>query len=827
MLAQVGTFAVGLAFLCALYATGAIVWGLTRRDLRWTGSGRNATLAATGLLALASGLLLFAFLTDRFDVVYVYAHSRQAQPLALKVSALWAGQEGSLLVWSFVQALFATLVVVRGTGQTRTLSLWAGAFLSGITAFFVGLTLFSSNPFAVAQPPSADGLGMNPLLRHPGMIFHPPALYVGYVGLSVPFSFALAALVKGRFADWARVVRPWLLVAWVFLGAGLLLGMRWAYDVLGWGGYWGWDPVENAGLMPWLTATALVHGVLIQERDRSFLGWTLTLAVLSFGLVLFGTFATRSGLIHSVHAYAQSDIGGVLLAAIGVVLVGSTALLFVRRKTLWANGPEEKLISRQSAFYLTMLLLCTLTFSVFVGSILPTVTEWGGGQRLEVGPDWFDRVTGPQFAVLVGLLGVCPLLGRASNALRRLRGRAWALLMGPVLALGIAIALGFTRPLSWIGFGVVGLAGATVVVEIGLDLASAAGRGGDLSRWARPVRRVGAHLVHLGVILLAVGVLGTRLYGAEATETLVLGEEWSVGGQTLVIDELRQQPGDEVWTVEAVVSVYEGDRFRGQLTPGRRQYAGYQNPTSVPAVWNGLQQDVYLVLAGWTMGGSEITLTAITNPLVGFLWFGGLVLLAGGVLAMLPVAEKVSRKRTGVRWAWNWKALALGLLVLGVTGWAFWGTDTGAQRAGRGRPAVGAEAPPFSVDLLDGGTVALDELRGEVVLLNFWTPGCSSCREEAVELEALWQTYGDQGVNVLGVAYLEPGEGARQAAEDFGMSYPVGVDPTGAVGEAYGITGVPETFIIGPEGKVVAFHIGPVGRDVLEDDIVPLLEGGE
>ncbi|HIQ00591.1 MAG TPA: heme lyase CcmF/NrfE family subunit, partial [Anaerolineales bacterium] len=415
MLAEVGAFSIALALAAALYGTFAILWSIRHADPRWAESGRNGVYATTGLLGLALLLLLAAFLADRFQIRYVAQHSSRDLPLYLKVSAVWAGQEGSLLLWAFLQTLFSGLVVRdggRGDRKGRPYVPWAMVFLSLITAFFVAVTLFLSNPFVRLDAAPADGQGLNPLLRHPGMIFHPPALYLGYVGLAVPFAFALAALVTWQVDDWPAVARRWTLASWLFLGLGLLLGARWAYDVLGWGGYWGWDPVENAGLMPWLTATALLHSTVMQEERRGFRVWSLLLAVLSFALVLFGTFTTRSGMIQSVHAFVRSPLGPYFLAFIGLTLVGSSALLYSRRSVLTDSRPSDGLLSREGLFLLTLTLFLTLTGSVLVGSLLPTITEAIAGQRFEAGPAWFDRVTGPQFAALVLVLGFCPLLGR-------------------------------------------------------------------------------------------------------------------------------------------------------------------------------------------------------------------------------------------------------------------------------------------------------------------------------------------------------------------------------------------------------------------------------
>jgi cytochrome c-type biogenesis protein CcmF len=364
------------------------------------------------------------------------------------------------------------------------------------------------------------------------MIFHPPAMYVGYVGVAVPFAFALAALVTGRVEGWTAAVRSWALVAWIGLGLGLLLGMRWAYDVLGWGGYWAWDPVENAGLMPWLTMTAFLHGAAMQDERRGFQGWSFALIVASFVLVLFGTFATRSGLIQSVHAYARSDLGTPFMAAIVVTLAGSLALLLWRRGAL-APAPAQtaspSLLSREGMFFLTLVLFATLTLSVFVGSVLPTLTSWIGSRPFEAGPAWFDRVTGPQFAALLLLLGLCPLVGRSATLLQRLQSRGWPIFAGTTLIIGATALAGFTQPAALIGIGLVGLAGSTALLEYALAIKARRDNTGESPFRAlgellrRQPRRYAGYLVHLGVVLMGVGIIGTRLYPLEQDVTLTWG----------------------------------------------------------------------------------------------------------------------------------------------------------------------------------------------------------------------------------------------------------------------------------------------------------------
>jgi len=842
MLAQIGSMFTGLALATILYAAGAAFWSTRRDDRRWWKSSRNGVLATAGLLGASVAVLLAAFLDDQFYIRYVMQHSSRDLPLYLKVSAVWGGQNGSLLLWAFLQAVFAAVLASRSSKDPGLLVPWATVFLSLITAFFVAVTFFLSNPFVISQSVPVDGQGLNPLLRHPGMVFHPPALYLGYVGLAVPFALALAALITRRIEEWPRAARRWTLAAWLFLGLGLLLGMRWAYDVLGWGGYWGWDPVENAGLMPWLTATALLHALVMQDQRRGFRWWNVTLALLSFVLVLFGTFTTRSGLIQSVHAFARSNLGPYFLAAMGVTLFGSLALFYSRRSLLSGPTASEDLFSREGMFTLTLILFLTITGSVFVGSVLPTLTEALANQRFEAGPSWFDRVTGPQFAALVLVMGVCPLLGQAVGTVRRLGKRGIAPALGAVLApVGGAVA-GFTRPFSLIGFALVGLAGGTAVAEIvrGVTARSRQGESVPAAIWrlfGRHRRRYGGYLVHAGVILMAVGVIGTRFYPFETEAVLTRGESIDVKEYRLVFEDLEQDVLSDRVTTQALISVYRSGRQLGTLGPKLDEYSSFRQTVAAPAVRAGIREDLYLVLAGWTDEGAQATVKIFINPLASFLWLGGLVFMAGGTIAVWPstrkarMGEPAARKRR----VWSTVGLIVGVVLLALAVWAMWrpaqGTAASASRseqgglglaAGRGsRPRVGEPAPDFSVDLLDGSTLSLSDLRGQVSVINFWSPECQPCEDELPDLQTIWEEYQDKGVAFLGVSFPDLEASTREMVSEFGITYLNGLDAVMPVD--YGITGVPETFIIGPQGSVIYVHIGPVTADRLRTELDTLV----
>jgi cytochrome c-type biogenesis protein CcmF len=835
MLSELGSILTGLALIVTLYTAFAAFWSINQNDSRWEQSARNGVYAAAGLLGLALLALLAAFLNDQFQIRYVAQHSSTTLPLYLKISAVWGGQEGSLLLWSFLQALFAALVVARPSERSRPLVPWATVFLSLITAFFTAVTLFLSSPFTQLPTAPLDGQGLNPLLRHPGMIFHPPILYLGYVGLAVPFAFALAALITRRVKGWPPAVRRWTLAAWLFLGLGILLGMRWAYDVLGWGGYWGWDPVENAGLLPWFTATALLHSTVMQEQRGGFRWWNLFLAVFSFVLVLFGTFTTRSGLIQSVHAFARSNLGPYFLAAIGLTLIGSLALMVNRRSILADPRPVGRLLSRDGMFFLTLILFLTLTASVLIGSVLPTLTEALTDQRFEAGPRWFDRVTGPQFGALVLVMGFCPLLGRAADSLRRLRRRGLPLLLGGVLAPIVAAIAGFTQPISLLGFAVIGLAGATTLAEYGRDtLARSRRRGENLLQalwhlFGRNRRRYGGYLVHTGVILIALGVVGTRMYPLEAEKVLSPGEPVTVGDYTLVYEELRQKPADDHLSTWASVAVYRDETPLATLQPQMNQYVNFEQTVSVPSLRATLKEDLYLVLAGWDMGGTTATFKIFVNSLASFLWLGGLIFLAGGAVALWPAARTARTARLPApearrRAVGTTVGLVVGLLVLIAAGVAMWGPGHGTATQSAGRLLLGQSAPNFTLNLLDGSTLALSDLDGQIAVLNFWATWCAPCEDELPDLQAIWDEYQNQGVTLIGIAVQEEKVEIQEMTSRLGVTYPQGMDPEERIAAAYGITGVPETFIIDSQGRLAYAHVGPVSAEALREELDTLLE---
>ncbi len=805
MLGEIGFLLTALSLVTTLYGAIAALWGIHRRDPRWLQSAKHATYAVPVLLGLTLLMLLSAFLGDDFSIRYVAEHSSRTLPLYLKISAVWAGQQGSLLLWAWFQGLFAALAVGVPSTKARPLVPWATVFLNGVTAFFSVVMVVLSNPFIMLPEVPPNGLGLNPLLRHPGMIFHPPALYVGYVGLAVPFAFALAALVTRRIKGWTQAVHTWTLVAWLGLGLGLLLGMRWAYDVLGWGGYWGWDPVENAGLLPWLTTTAFLHSAVMQEEGRGFRYWSFIMVILSFVLVLFGTFATRSGMIQSVHAYVQSDLGQYFLAAIGVTLLGSLILIVTRRRSLKSPATETGLISREGMFFLTLTLLVTLTLSILVGSLLPTLTASLTDRRFEAGPAWFDRVTGPQFAALILVMGICPLLGRTAALLKHLQGRAWWVAIPAIGIPALLLLTGFNRAASLLGLTVTGLAGITILAEWAVQAYKLHRRrdmkvltaGWRLLRQQR--RRFSGYLVHIGIVLMAVGIVGSQVHTFERNVRLPQEEPVNVGTYTLTYESLNQEPMADHLNISALISVARNERSIAKLQPSLNYYQVNEQSIRIPALRPSVREDLYVVLAGWSDNADAITVQVTVNPLINFLWLGGLVFLAGGGFALWPTHRSQPL---------NVLAAVIGLGLLLSAGWAMWGIPHGVVRSRGGRPAVGQAAPGYDLTLLDGSSLASQDLHGKVMVMMFWNSQCPVCKQTMPKLQTLWETYSSQDVIVLGISVGDTQDDAQRVVEELGTSYPIGLDRDGSIAKRYGVTGVPEIFVLDRSGQVAYVYVG-------------------
>lgn len=642
-MAEIGYITLLLALATAVYAIVAAVVGARRRYPELVLSARHAVIAVTALVTLAVVILVYAFLQDDFTLKYVASNSSRAQPLFYKVTALWGGQEGSLLFWTWILSLYALGVVLRKWYQNRELMPYVIAVLMVIAAFFLTMITVVVNPFARLEFMPVDGNGLNPLLRHPGMTFHPPTLYLGFVGMSVPFAFAMAALITRRTNDaWIRTTRRWTLMGWGFLSVGLLLGGWWAYETLGWGGYWAWDPVENSAFMPWLAGTAFLHSVMIQEKRGMLKVWNMLLIILTFNLTILGTFLTRSGVISSVHSFTQSNLGPFFLGFIGLLFLGSAALLYDRLDVLKSENELDSLLSREAGFVLNNLIFMGSLFAVFWGTIFPMVSEIVTGEKITVGPPYFNKVVIPIFWVLLLLMGVGPLLAWRRSSPKKLgRYMLWPFVAALAFVVVMWVA-GVRKPVAVIGFGTCVFVGMITLLEYVRGVQARRRTAGEswlqalLILVARNRRRYGGYLVHLGVILLAIGVIGSSVYKIEVRKSVRQGESFTAGDFTFTFDGLREERSADRDTLIALVTVSKDGQVIDQLDPHRHFYIASQQPATIPSIRSSLGEDVYLSFGAYDPQTGLGTFQAYINPLVIWVWIGGIVFILGTLVAAWP-----------------------------------------------------------------------------------------------------------------------------------------------------------------------------------------------
>ena len=644
---EVGRLAVCLALLFAAYGVLAGVAGGLRRRAHLVRSAEHAAYAVFGLVVIATAILLRALLRHDFTLEYVAAYSSSTLPTQYTIAALWGGQKGSLLFWSLLLTLFTTIVQVQNRERNRALMPFVTATLMTVAVFFLSLLVFVTDPFERLPVAAREGADLNPLLQNYWMMIHPPSLYTGYVSASVPFAFAIAALATGQLGDqWTRSVRRWALFSWAFLSLGNLLGARWAYEVLGWGGYWAWDPVENAAFMPWLVSTAYLHSVMIQEKRDMLRVWNVVLVLLTFALTIFGTFLTRSGVISSVHSFTQSGLGPFFIGFLVFVLLVAGGLLAYRLPELRTRATMESFLSREAAFLFNNLVLVGIAFAVFWGTVFPVLSEWVRGVKITVGPPFFNRVNAPLGLVLLFLAGVGPAIAWRRASPRNLR-RAFA---GPVAA-GVvaAAALALARvPLGY-AFATFAL-GVFVLGTIGQEfwrgmrarqamLHESAPRAlGRLVGKNR--RRYGGYLIHVGVVSIFVAIAGSNAFRIEAQETLKPGDEMAAGKFRLRYERVTSEENAHLSRLAAEVSVWRDGRQIATLAPEKRFYKKPQQPTTEVAMRSTLSEDLYLVLGSYDPPSGLVTLQAYVNPLVSWLWIGGVIMAGGTLVTMWPSAAE-------------------------------------------------------------------------------------------------------------------------------------------------------------------------------------------
>jgi cytochrome c-type biogenesis protein CcmF len=645
ILADIGYGALLIALAASLWS--AVAAGLAARQRRpeLMASARNGLFVSAALATLAVAALCILLVTHQFQVRYVYEHVSTYLKPAYVLSAFWAGLEGSQLLWLWLLSLLTALLVLRRPTWDRELRPYAVVMLALTQAFFALLLVLVTNPFELLPQAPVEGVSLNPLLQNFWMIIHPPIIFLAYALWTIPAAYALAALVTGRLdAAWLRGTRRWNLAAWASLGLGILVGAWWAYLELGWGGYWGWDPVENSSFIPWLVGTAFIHSAIIQERREMFRAWSVLLAVVTFVLTVFATFVTRSGLIQSVHAFAESPIGYYYLAYMLLLLAVTIGLLLARTRDLKGTGELGDLLSREFVFLITNLLFLGSAAAVLLGTVWPTLTESAGKVATSLTPESYNRIMGPLGLLLVLLIGVCPLIDwRATHTGRLLRG-LWVQAVVALVTVLLLVLFRVRELWAVVSFSATAFVAATIVLQLAQGVLARMRTAGEglLLATSRAVhnnrRRYGGQLIHFSIILIVIGITGSQAYQSEVQVALAKGETIEVEGYTLAYREGTFRQVDEGGNKEVnavLLDVYSGERKLATIRPERNWHSNVESWVSEVALRSNLKEDLYVVLAGLESDGLA-ALQILVTPLVIWLWIGGAVLLVGTLVATWP-----------------------------------------------------------------------------------------------------------------------------------------------------------------------------------------------
>jgi cytochrome c-type biogenesis protein CcmF len=656
---QIGSFVLLLALALSGYSFLFGIVGLLKKDslsVQIGETARRAGIASFIAVLIAACILVTAAFQNDFSIAYIFHHSNRDLPTPYKFATLWSGQEGSLLFWSLLLAGYGFVLRLRHRTDERLFA-HASVIIAAVQVFFLLLLNFAARPFAIMQGQlPADGAGLNPLLQYPEMVIHPPMLYLGYVGFTVPFAFALGALIMKYPGDkWIHITRRWTMVTWGLLTCGIFLGAHWAYNVLGWGGYWGWDPVENASLMPWLTGTAFLHSVMMQEKRGMLKTWNMWLIFSTFGLSIFGTFLTRSGVVNSVHAFAQSSIGDWFVSFLGIIAAACVFFYVKNRSHLRSEHRLESLVSRESSFLFNNLVLLVACFTVLWGTLFPVLSEWVQGHKVTVGPPFFNRVNIPVALFLLLLTALGPLLAWRRASLESLkRNFIWP--TAGALAVGAFLVL---TPPSWgspfgmrpwddvsyfyslIAIMLSVLVALTVLSEFvrgGRVIAGKTGQNlllGMMQLGHRNTRRYGGYVVHLGVVVIMIGFAGAA-FNQSSEKEMSYGDKLAIGPYSLLCRSYTQEENPNYSTSIAILDVFKGGKQIDTLYPESRFYTSTQQPQHIPTVRSTMKEDLYVVYEGQNPDTGRPIIKAHLNPLVSWIWVGVLVILLGTVLALFP-----------------------------------------------------------------------------------------------------------------------------------------------------------------------------------------------
>lgn len=797
MIAESGLFALILALVVAL-AQGVVPLLAARHD-RDTALlfAMRAAYVQAALLALAFAALILAFARSDFSLMLVAANSHSAKPLLFKIAGSWGNHEGSMLLWGLILAL-------SGAGFARidrsapALRLPTLAVMGGLGFCFLTYLLFASSPFDRLDPVPIDGDGLNPLLQDIGLVFHPPMLYLGYVGMALPFALAMAALMQGRMdGEWARAARPWIVLDWTFLTLGIGIGAWWSYYTLGWGGFWAWDPVENAALLPWLAATALLHAVMVVAKRDSLKPWTLLIAIIGFALSLMGTFLVRSGAVVSVHAFAADPTRGVFILALFAVIVGFALLLFALRAASLSRDAPIAPISREGAMGFNIAVLALAAAAILVGTLYPVALDALAGAKVTVDASYYNRILAVLAVPLLAAMAIGPLLswrrGEGREALRRLRFAALAAAMAGV---GFAVLT-----------GAIGAAPLLFAMAVLLGISVLGARHG----WAM-------RLAHGGMAVMIAGIAGYAALQSEALAWMRPGEHMAIAGQSLRLDAIKEVRGTNYTALRGEFSALKAGQVTDRLHPEIRLFDAPRLARAEVAIHTNLFADLYLAIAaGDDDGGVQVR--ALYLPLVPLVFIGLALMVVGGFVALwrpratdAPGAVVAEDTRRRLLWL---PLIGLGAILLPL-----------AVKLGRSemtpQSLLNTLAPDLVLPALDPAkpSIRLTAFGGQVVVVNLFASWCAPCRLEAPVLMGLAQT----GVPIVGIATRDRPEDARAMLHALGNPFVAAAfDAQGDAGTALGATGVPETVIIDRQGVIRWRHEGPLDEKILSKTVLPLI----
>jgi cytochrome c-type biogenesis protein CcmF len=656
---NVGSLAILLAFCVALYASVASIVGRLKQKSFLILSGQRAVYSVWILITTAAGILVYALMTSDFRFSYVAEHSNRALPTVYKFTAWWGGQEGSLLLWSWILSTYAMVVAVTNRRRHRDLMPWVIGVLSVVQVFFLILNNFVANPFRMLATDKLivsvpDGNGLSPALQYPAMAIHPPMLYLGYVGFTVPFAFAIASLIiKQPGEAWIHTTRRWTLVTWLFQSCGITLGAAWAYHVLGWGGYWGWDPVENASLLPWLSGTAFLHSVMMQEKKGMMKVWNIVLISSTFFLCILGTLLTRSGVVQSVHAFARSEIGKYFVSFLAIGIAAVIYLILDRLSYLKSESQLESVISRESSFLFNNLILLASCFAVLWGTLFPVISEAATGDKISLDADWYNRLMVPIGLFLLILTGLGPLFAWRRTSIDSLRRNFQIPGIASLVLVGALVAAGMRHFYALISFGFCMFVALTILMEFykgGRSIATKNNTNllaGMFELTHRNTRRYGGYLVHMGIVLMFIGFTG-HAFNLNDVKEMAPGDSLKIGNYDLKMVGLDQGENQNYQWHTATINPFKNGVALPPLKPEKRFYLASREGISHVGLRRGLNEDLYLNFGGMSDDNQRAVIQAYVFPLVDWIWIGGLVLVGGTLTCLIPSKVKMQYARTEV-----------------------------------------------------------------------------------------------------------------------------------------------------------------------------------